>query len=109
MKLGFIGLGIMGAPMAGHLLAAGHTLFVRTRSQVPAALSGATVCATMAIVDDLLDDNDWRQARFGGRCFCRGGFCRGRGLGRSWRSVLFVSHAYLPRIPSNTSAKLGWL
>jgi 2-hydroxy-3-oxopropionate reductase len=50
MKIGFIGLGIMGAPMAGHLLAAGHTLFVRTRSQVPAALSGATVCATAADV-----------------------------------------------------------
>ena len=27
-NIGFIGLGIMGAPMAGHLLAAGHTLFV---------------------------------------------------------------------------------
>ena len=50
MKIGFIGLGIIGAPMAGHLLAAGHTLFVRTRSQVPAALSGATVCATNADV-----------------------------------------------------------
>jgi 2-hydroxy-3-oxopropionate reductase len=45
LKLGFIGLGIMGAPMAGHLLAAGHKLFVRTRSKVPAALAGATVCA----------------------------------------------------------------
>ncbi len=31
MKPGFIGLGIMGAPMAHHLLAAGHDLFVRTR------------------------------------------------------------------------------
>jgi 2-hydroxy-3-oxopropionate reductase len=28
LNLGFIGLGIMGAPMAGHLRAAGHTLFV---------------------------------------------------------------------------------
>ncbi|HKX94756.1 MAG TPA: NAD(P)-binding domain-containing protein, partial [Methylibium sp.] len=28
MKLGFIGLGIMGAPMALHLVNAGHTLFV---------------------------------------------------------------------------------
>ncbi len=48
LQLGFIGLGIMGAPMAGHLLAAGHTLFVQTRSKVPAALSdaGAVVCAT---------------------------------------------------------------
>ena len=28
MKIGFIGLGVMGRPMAGHLLAAGHELFV---------------------------------------------------------------------------------
>ena len=27
-KIGFVGLGIMGTPMAGHLLAAGHELFV---------------------------------------------------------------------------------
>jgi 2-hydroxy-3-oxopropionate reductase len=46
MNIGFIGLGIMGAPMAGHLLAGGHTLFVRTRSKVPEALAGATVCAS---------------------------------------------------------------
>ena len=35
MQLGFIGLGIMGAPMAGHLRAAGHDLYVTTRSAVP--------------------------------------------------------------------------
>ncbi len=46
LNIGFIGLGIMGAPMAGHLLAAGHKLFVRTRSKVPEALAGATVCAS---------------------------------------------------------------
>jgi len=47
LKLGFIGLGIMGAPMAGHLRAAGHTLFVATRSRVPQALldAGAVRCA----------------------------------------------------------------
>jgi 2-hydroxy-3-oxopropionate reductase len=46
LKIGFIGLGVMGAPMAGHLLAAGHQLFVHTHGKVPAALadSGATVC-----------------------------------------------------------------
>jgi 2-hydroxy-3-oxopropionate reductase len=46
-KIGFIGLGIMGSPMAGHLLADGHTLYVHTRSQVPAELSakGAIACA----------------------------------------------------------------
>ncbi len=50
MKIGFIGLGIMGAPMAGHLLAAGHDLFVRTRSKVPEALAAATACASPADV-----------------------------------------------------------
>ena len=52
MKLGFIGLGIMGAPMAGHLRAGGHELFVSTRSKVPAALveAGAVACKTAADV-----------------------------------------------------------
>ncbi|MBL9047211.1 MAG: 2-hydroxy-3-oxopropionate reductase [Tabrizicola sp.] len=52
MKIGFIGLGIMGAPMAGHLIAGGHQAFLQTRSKVPAALveAGATVCATAAEV-----------------------------------------------------------
>jgi len=51
MKLGFIGLGIMGAPMAGHLIAAGHTLYVTTRKALPAGLAGkVTVCATGADV-----------------------------------------------------------
>ena len=47
LNLGFIGLGIMGAPMAGHLLAAGHKLCVHTRSKVPGALleAGAVACA----------------------------------------------------------------
>ena len=50
MKIGFIGLGIMGSPMAKHLLDAGHALFVRTRSKVSAELAGATVCASPAEV-----------------------------------------------------------
>ena len=52
LRLGFIGLGIMGLPMAGHLRAAGHTLFANTRSGVPAALTdaGAVACATAAEV-----------------------------------------------------------
>ncbi len=46
MKVGFIGLGIMGTPMALHLANAGHALFVKTRSKVPEAIasSSATVC-----------------------------------------------------------------
>ena len=47
-KIGFVGLGIMGAPMAGHLIAAGHQLFVHTRGKVPQPIaeSHATVCAS---------------------------------------------------------------
>ena len=41
MKLAFIGMGVMGAPMAGHLARAGHTLsvFNRTRSKADAWVS----------------------------------------------------------------------
>ena len=50
-NIGFIGLGIMGAPMAGHLLDAGHTLFVHTRGDTPEPIaSRATVCASAAEV-----------------------------------------------------------
>ena len=56
MNLGFIGLGIMGAPMASHLAAAGHSLFVHTRSKVPAELaSRATVLANAKAVAEQAD------------------------------------------------------
>jgi 2-hydroxy-3-oxopropionate reductase len=57
MNIGFIGLGVMGTPMAGHLLAAGHALFVNTRSEVPAALSqqGATTCSNARSVAERAD------------------------------------------------------
>ena len=55
LKLGFVGLGIMGAPMAGHLLKAGHKLFVNTRSKVAAELAGATVCASARQVAEQAD------------------------------------------------------
>jgi len=47
MKIGFIGLGIMGAPMALHLVGAGHQLFVHTRGKVSASVasSSAVRCA----------------------------------------------------------------
>ncbi|MBC5781556.1 2-hydroxy-3-oxopropionate reductase [Ramlibacter sp. USB13] len=52
MKIGFIGLGIMGAPMARHLADAGHELYVHTRSQVPptVAETKAVRCANAAEV-----------------------------------------------------------
>ncbi|HVF63872.1 MAG TPA: 2-hydroxy-3-oxopropionate reductase [Casimicrobiaceae bacterium] len=37
-SLGFVGLGIMGSPMAGHLIKAGHTVHLHSRSNVPEAL-----------------------------------------------------------------------
>ena len=55
LKLGFVGLGIMGAPMAGHLLKAGHKLFVNNRSKVAAELAGATVCASARQVAEQAD------------------------------------------------------
>jgi len=47
-NIGFIGLGIMGRPMAGHLQAGGHTLSVFDLNPAPQELvdGGATVCAS---------------------------------------------------------------
>ncbi|MGB5201410.1 MAG: 2-hydroxy-3-oxopropionate reductase [Sedimenticolaceae bacterium] len=46
--VGFIGLGIMGAPMAEHIIQGGHKLFAHTRTRVPQALvdKGAVACAS---------------------------------------------------------------
>jgi 2-hydroxy-3-oxopropionate reductase len=57
LRLGFIGLGIMGAPMCGHLLAAGHTVFAHSRSGVPPALlqAGAQACASAQAVAQQAD------------------------------------------------------
>ena len=57
LKIGFIGLGIMGAPMAGHLQKAGHQLFVHTRGKVPESLahSSATQCLSSRGVAERAD------------------------------------------------------
>lgn len=88
MKLGFIGLGIMGAPMAGHLRAAGHELFVHTRSRVPQALldagaqalDGAAAVARAADVVFLMlpDTPDVEKVLFG-----PGGVAEGVGAGKT--------------------------
>ena len=48
LKIGFIGLGTMGAPMAGQLIKAGHLLFVCSRGKIRSEIAetSATVCAT---------------------------------------------------------------
>ena len=60
MKIGFIGTGIMGRPMAGHLQAAGHSLFLLKRSsEAPGELlsGGAELCETPAQVARAADWN----------------------------------------------------
>lgn len=48
MKVGFIGLGVMGRPMALHLQRAGHALFVWARRSASVEGIPATVCTTPA-------------------------------------------------------------
>ncbi len=57
LNLGFIGLGIMGTPMCGHLINAGHQLFVTTRSKVPDAIAStnAVVCKSAKEVAEKAD------------------------------------------------------
>ncbi|MCV2219735.1 2-hydroxy-3-oxopropionate reductase [Thauera sp. Sel9] len=51
-NIGFIGLGIMGAPMAGHLINGGYTVYTFTHGETPKALidAGAKQCASGAEV-----------------------------------------------------------
>jgi len=76
MKIAFIGVGIMGRPMAGHLAAAGHDLLlVKHKSPLPQELldGGAKVCATPAeaaagadiVILMLPDTPDVERALFG--------------------------------------------
>jgi 3-hydroxyisobutyrate dehydrogenase-like beta-hydroxyacid dehydrogenase len=48
LQLGFIGLGIMGAPMALHLVNGGHQLHVNTVGKPPESIasSSAKACAS---------------------------------------------------------------
>jgi 2-hydroxy-3-oxopropionate reductase len=58
MNVAFIGLGIMGTPMAHNLHKAGHTVFVhgrRPESMAPLAEAGCTACKTAAEVASLAE------------------------------------------------------
>jgi 2-hydroxy-3-oxopropionate reductase len=48
MNVGFVGLGIMGLPMAGHLVKGGHALYAYDRKPLPPSLlqAGAVPCAS---------------------------------------------------------------
>lgn len=75
-KIGFIGVGIMGRPMAGHLQKAGHELFlVKHRSPLPKELidGGAVACGSckevaqkaQIIITMVPDTPDVEKALFG--------------------------------------------
>jgi 2-hydroxy-3-oxopropionate reductase len=56
-KVGFVGLGIMGRPMAAHLRAAGHELYVHDHKPAPQALisQGAIQCVSGKAVAERAD------------------------------------------------------
>src|SRR5215469_2634617 len=76
MKIGFLGLGKMGAPMAQRLIAAGHELSVWNRTEGktdPLAREGAIVAGTPAeaelgadaVITMLFDDHAHEEVLFG--------------------------------------------
>lgn len=82
MKVGFIGLGIMGNPMAGHLIDGGHETYLMSRSGVPQELldKGGKACDTPravaeaadAIITMLPDTPDVERVLFGGNGIAEG-------------------------------------
>ena len=81
MNVGFIGLGVMGRPMAGHLRAAGHELYVYTLGEMPSDLvaSGAIACTSATdvakqadVVITMVPDTPGRRCRALRRARSRG-------------------------------------
>ena len=81
-SIGFIGLGIMGKPMALNLIKGGHTLFLTSRSGVPQELTaaGGTPCANAkevaqkadVIITMLPDTPDVEKVLFGAQGVAEG-------------------------------------
>ena len=109
--LGFIGLGNMGAPMAGHLLAGGHTLYVHTRGKAPQALldAGAKPCASNTevaqkadIIFTMVPDTPDVQKVL----FAEDGIAKGLTPGKI---VVDMSSIGPMETKATTTAGLGWL
>jgi 2-hydroxy-3-oxopropionate reductase len=88
-KVGFIGLGIMGSPMAAHILKGGHELFVHDIKPLPAELTelGAAACSSgkevaqrADIVIVMVPDTPHVAAVL----FDEGGVAQGLSAARSW-------------------------
>lgn len=73
MKIAFIGTGVMGAPMAGHLATAGHDVIVYNRTRAKAEATGLAVADTPAaaardadaVVTCVGNDDDLAQVTLG--------------------------------------------
>lgn len=111
MRLGFVGLGVMGRPMAARLLGAGFTLTVhdRVRSHCDSlAAKGASLAASPAdvifasdaMVCMLPDTPDVEQMLFG-----QGGACEGRIAGKTIIDMSTIS----PRATEQFAARLAGL
>jgi len=63
-RIGYVGLGIMGRPMAGHLQAAGHELFLRDINPLPRELldKGASACG-LSLRGHVDEQGNWRRRR----------------------------------------------
>jgi 2-hydroxy-3-oxopropionate reductase len=88
MKLGFIGLGIMGGPMAGHLIKAGHDVCLFSLPSVPEALveaggracgSGKEVAENADIIITMVPDTPHVEAAL----FGAGGIANGLTAGKT--------------------------
>jgi 2-hydroxy-3-oxopropionate reductase len=111
MKVGFIGLGIMGAPMAGHLIKGGHTLFLHTLNKVPDDLvaAGGTACASATevarqsdiIITMLPDTPDVEKV-----LFSKGGIAEGLSKGKTVVDMSSISPIETKRFAADI-AKLG--
>ena len=73
MRIAFIGTGVMGAPMAKHLAAAGHSVTVYNRTRAKAEATGLDVAATPAeaardaeaVIACVGDDDDLAEVTLG--------------------------------------------
>lgn len=107
MKLGFIGLGIMGTPMAANLIAGGHEVSLYSRSGVPQSLldgggvacnSGKEVAARADVIFLMVPDTPHVEAAL----FNEGGIAEGLSAGKTVVDMSSISpiatKAYAQRI-----------
>jgi 2-hydroxy-3-oxopropionate reductase len=110
MNVGFIGLGIMGAPMAGHLQKSGHKLFLNTHGPIPQELidGGGVACANGAevarqaevVITMVPDTPDVETVLFG-----KGGVAEGLSKGK----VVVDMSSISPIATKGFAAKIGEL